>query len=299
MNINYILIMRPKHWVKNLAVVLPLIFAVKVGCAWSVVHIFTAAAIFCLLSSFVYIINDINDREQDRLHPHKKNRPLADEKVTISGSLLLAFALLIASFIAAWIFTPQIIPFLAAYALLQLLYSLALKNIVLLDVICIAVGFVLRASAGAAAIEVEISPWLFICMFTLCMFMGFCKRYNEKKALGNSDSADFHRNTLSDYTPQLLTHLVTLSAGIAIISFISYAMSPHTIAGFGSERLVYTLPVVVYAIFRFAMISMKGLYEGPTDIILKDRPFLLAACIWFLWVFIVINQDAFQRFLTS
>lgn len=291
MNTDYIRMLRPSHWVKNFAVVLPLIFAMKISCTNSCGSIFEAAAIFCLLSSFIYITNDIKDREQDSLHPHKKSRPIASGKISIKAALAVAILLLIVAILWSWLSVPQILPFLGAYIGLQLAYSFGLKKVVLLDVICIAMGFVIRASAGAAAINVEISPWLFICMFTVCLFMGFCKRYNEKAAFPTEDQAIKHRDTLIDYTTELLTHLVTLSAGIAIIAFISYAMSPQTISHYGSEKLVYTLPLVVYAVFRFAMISMKARYEGPTDIILKDRPFQLATFSWCAWMFIVINWE--------
>ncbi len=289
MNINYVRILRPAHWVKNFAVLLPLFFAMKIDDAQSCVLGGIAAVIFCLVSSFVYIINDIKDREQDSLHPHKCSRPIASGQVSIAHAFTAAVVSIILALLAAYIFVPSILPFVGAYIGLQLMYSFGLKRVVLLDVICIAMGFVIRASAGAAAIGVEISPWLFICMFTVCLFMGFCKRYNEKAAFATHEQAKMHRHTLMDYTPELLTHLVTLSAGLAVISFISYAMSPQTIAHFGSQKLVYTLPVVVYAVFRFAMISMQGIYEGPTDIILKDRPYQAATFIWCVWVFVVIN----------
>ena len=288
---NYIRILRPNHWVKNFAVLLPLVFAMKINSVRSCVAGCIAAAVFCLVSSFVYIVNDIKDRQQDRLHPHKRNRPIASGQIGDNQALTVAIILVVCSLLWAYISVPAVLPFVGAYIGLQLIYSFGLKKVVLLDVICIAMGFVIRASAGAAAIGVEISPWLFICMFTVCLFMGFCKRYNERAAFANQGQAQMHRGTLMDYTPELLTHLVTLSAGLAVISFISYSMSPLTIAHFGSEKLVYTLPVVVYAVFRFAMISMRGIYEGPTEIILHDKPFIAAALIWSVWVFAVINWN--------
>ncbi len=291
MNTGYIKMLRPAHWVKNLAVLLPLVFAMEVGNINSVVRILTAAAVFCLLSSGVYIINDLRDRPVDKLHPHKKNRPIASGGVDADYAFITALILITAAFVSSFLFFSRIFIFLAGYFCLQAAYSFSLKRVVLLDVICIAMGFVLRASAGAAAIKVAISPWLFICMFTICLFMGFCKRYNEKVIFADSDDGQKHRDTLLEYTPELLTHLVTLSAGLAVISFISYAMSPLTVGNFGSEKLVYTLPLVVYAVFRFAMVSMKALYEGPTEIILKDRPFQIAAFLWGLWVFTVINWE--------
>ena len=289
MDMSYIKMLRPTNWVKNFAVVLPLFFAMKAGDIISCVNILEAALIFCLLSSFVYIINDINDQKSDIYHPYKKDRPIASGRVSIANAVVVAAGLLFAAFLWAYLYVPQIIALGAGYIALQMAYTFGLKRIVLLDVICIALGFVIRAAAGAVAIDVAISPWLFICMFTVCLFMGFCKRYNERATFDADSAAAMHRDTLLEYTPQLLTHLVTLSAGIAVISFISYAMNPLTIAQFGSEKLVYTLPVVVYAVFRFAMISMKAIYEGPTEIILQDRPFQISVAVWFVWLFAVIN----------
>ena len=177
----------------------------------------------------------------------------------------------------------------AVYVALQISYTMYLKQRVLIDVICIAMGFVLRAVAGAAAVKVAISPWLFICMFTLCLFMGFCKRYSEVVTLGDPGAAESHRPTLIYYTPELLTHLITLSAGIAVVSFLLYGLSERTIENFGTNYFVYTLPVLVYGVFRFAMLSMEGAYAGPTDLILHDRPFQATILLWIALAIIVIK----------
>lgn len=299
MYIDYIKILRPNHWVKNFAVLLPIVFAMKINSVSACISSVTAMIIFCMVSSFVYIMNDIKDRRQDIIHPRKKCRPIAAGTVKTSWAVFIAAIFITVAIIWAKISVQRILPFVGFYIGLQVAYSFGLKKIVLIDVICIAMGFVLRASAGAAAIDVQISPWLFICMFTVCLFMGFCKRYNEKAAFETQSEALMHRDTLIEYTPELLTHLVTLSAGLAVMSFISYAMSPLTIAHFGSEKLVYSLPLVVYAVFRFAMISMRGIYEGPTDIILKDRLFQVAALLWCLWTFTVINWKMINNFFSS
>ena len=171
---------------------------------------------------------------------------------------------------------------IVGYLLLQLLYTFVFKQIVLIDVICISLGFVLRAMAGAVAIQVEVSCWLFICMFTLCLFMGFCKRYSEIMIISDKEMAINHRPILIEYTPQLLTHLITLSAGIAVVAFLFYGVSESTVARFGTVYFVYTLPVMVYGIFRFAMLSMKGAYHDPTELILNDRPFQATVILWLL-----------------
>ncbi|MHC4061197.1 MAG: UbiA prenyltransferase family protein, partial [Planctomycetota bacterium] len=178
---------------------------------------------------------------------------------------------------------------ISVYLLLQIFYTVSLKERVLVDVICIALGFVLRAACGAVAIGVVISPWLFICIFTLCLFMGFCKRYSEVVTMGEGVHAGSHRVTLLEYTPELLTHLITLSAAIGVIAFLLYGLSERTVEQFGTNYFIYVLPVVVYGVCRFAMLSMKGAYSGPTDIILRDRPFQLTVGIWMVAVLGIIR----------
>ena len=275
---------RPEHWIKNVLVFLPVLTAKRMGDPWAWLSAAVAAAAFCLISSAAYIVNDIRDRANDRLHPRKRNRPLAAGQVTVAAAATEATVLLLGSLAAAavvdWGRQPVLILVIAAYILLQLTYSFMLKRIMLMDAICIALGFVLRAAGGAVAIRVVISPWLFVCTFSLCLFLAFCKRRNEIVTLGGLGRAGEHRSTLSGYTPELLTHLITLSAAIAIIAFLFYAINSRTVANLGTTFLLYTLPLVVYAVCRFAMLSMGGRYADPTDLILHDRPFRLAAALW-------------------
>lgn len=280
---------RPGHWIKNVFVLMPVVFGEQMGdpAAWGKAIVATLA--FCFASSFAYIINDIKDAESDRLHPRKKDRPIASGRVSIKAALIEAFVVLAAAGIIAVSVSVPLLIMVGVYVLLQICYSEILKHKVLLDVICIAIGFVLRASAGAIAIGVEISPWLFICMFTLCLFLGFCKRYNEVVTLGDVTVAGKHRPTLLEYTPDLLTHLITISAGIAVVGFLLYSLNIRTVEHFGTDYFVYTLPVVVYAIFRFAMLSMKGVYTDPTDIILHDRAFQVTVVVWFTMAMVIIS----------
>ncbi|HUT29933.1 MAG TPA: decaprenyl-phosphate phosphoribosyltransferase [Sedimentisphaerales bacterium] len=280
---------RPRHWIKNLVVLMPVVFGLQMYHAGSWLRAATATAAFCLASSFAYIVNDIKDRESDRAHPAKKDRPLASGRIgaraaVIEGVVLAAIALILAqslSFLVTGI--------VSVYLLLQIFYTVSLKERVLVDVICIALGFVLRAAAGAVAIGVAISPWLFICIFTLCLFMGFCKRYSEIATMGEGVHAGSHRATLLEYTPELLTHLITLSAAIGVIGFLLYGLSERTVEQFGTNYFIYVLPVVVYGVCRFAMLSMKGAYSGPTDIILGDRAFQLTVFVWILAVLVIIR----------
>ena len=283
-------LIRPSHWVKNLVVFLPLAFGLQLTRpdAWGRVSL--AAAAFCLMSSCVYALNDIRDRHRDREHPVKARRPVASGRIGIAQAGLLA-AVLAALALAAcgllWLLWPRrgvsaalVAAAVVGYLLLQAAYMIRLKRSPVLDVVCIALGFVLRAVGGAVAIPVEISPWLFVMTFTVCLFMGFCKRFNEQAVLIEAGRAARHRPALAGYTPQLLTHLITLSAAIAVMGFILYSVDRLTILHFGTNLLVYTLPVFLYGVFRFAMLSMEGRFSDPMAIILHDRPFQATVLIW-------------------
>jgi decaprenyl-phosphate phosphoribosyltransferase len=269
---------RPSHWIKNIVVLMPVVFGMQVHLIGAWGKAIVAAAAFCCISSFAYILIDIKDRQSDRSHPVKKNRPLASSQISISTAATEAFVFLLLAMVLAQ--NIMLLFAILAYLLLQVLYTLVFKKKALLDVILISLGFVLRAAAGAVAIKVAISPWLFICMFTICLFMGFCKRYSETTAITDIDSMQSHRPTLLAYTPELLTHLITLSAAIAVTAFLLYGLHERTVEQFGTNYFIYTLPFVVYAVFRFAMLSMKGSYLDPTDIMLKDRPFQMTILLW-------------------
>jgi 4-hydroxybenzoate polyprenyltransferase len=279
---------RPSHWIKNAIVLLPVVFAKSVLDAASWARAGVAACAFCLASSAVYAANDIVDREQDRQHPDKGLRPVAAGRLSIVSAATESILLAVAALALAYGVNPLVCLCVLAYLLLQMAYSLYLKSKMIVDVICIALGFVLRAAAGALAIRVEVSHWLVVCTFTLCLFMGFCKRRNEVGLIGDMEAAVGSRPTLSTYTPELLTHLITLSASIAIVSYLLYASSARTIGNVGTPYLVYTLPFVVYGVCRFAMLSMTARYRDPIDLILSDRPFQATLALWFGCTFVVL-----------
>jgi decaprenyl-phosphate phosphoribosyltransferase len=293
-------LVRPGHWIKNAIVLFPVVFAMRTGdaSAWRAAGV--AAVAFCLASSAIYVFNDIRDRAADRLHPRKKDRPLAAGQVSVTTALVEAICLTAAGIFVALYVNNLLLVMVTLYLLLQFAYTLLLKHKVIIDVICIAMGFVLRAVAGAVAIGAEVSLWLFVCTFTLCLFMGFCKRCNEMVTLSEPRQAAGHRKALAGYSSDLLTHLITLSAGVAVVAFLLYASNERTIENFGTNYLVYTLPIVVYGIARFAMLSMKGCYSDPTDLFLRDRPFQLTVVVWFVAVVAVIRHGRdLERWLTS
>lgn len=285
--IDLIRLARPRNWIKNVIVFFPLVFAGHLFSAEAWQGASLAAVAFCLLASACYVLNDIQDRAKDRLHPTKKNRPLAAGTVSVPVAGVWAVILGAGAFGLAAFNSKPLLVVLALYLALQVTYSFAFKKRILLDVICIAIGFVLRAAAGAAAITAPASPWLVICTFTLCLFMGFCKRSNEIATLGNNEKAQEHRATLGAYTTELLTHLITLSAAISVMAFLMWAANPATHINQGGIGLVFTLPMMIYGIFRFAMLSMKGVYADPTELIFKDRPFQLAVMLWVAAVMLI------------
>lgn len=288
----YLHLMRPHQWTKNVFLFAGLVFARKVGDPASVTAAVIAFACFCLLSSAVYVMNDVHDCEEDRLHPRKKTRPIASGAVSPGNASVLALLLATVGLLGSYILLDVRFLFVAAvYLALQGFYTFLLKHQVLLDVVLIALGFVVRAIAGAVAVKVAISPWLVICTFTLCLFMGFSKRRCELRAFSsNGGAAEKHRKTLAYYTPDLLNHMTTLSAGIAVVSFMLYANDTRTVTEFGTNYLIYTLPLVVYAIFRFAFLVEHDLVDGPTDVVIRDRPFQVSLVLWALAALVVIYR---------
>lgn len=283
--VHLVRLVRPAHWIKNVIVLFPVVFALRVGdlAAWGLAV--AAGVAFCLVASAAYVANDIWDRHSDRLHPGKRDRPLASGEVSVRAAWALSAVLLVVGAAVAWLLGPMTLAVVLAYVLLQVAYTLYLKYRMILDVMAIALGFVLRAAAGGLAIRVELSPWLFICTFTICLFMGFCKRRSEAAAIADAGTAARHRATLHGYTPQLLTHLTTLSAAIAIVSYLLYVTAPRTVEHFGTTYLFTTLPLVIYGICRFEMLSSFAGYTDPTDLILHDRPFQVTVVLWALMVF--------------
>jgi 4-hydroxybenzoate polyprenyltransferase len=277
---RYIELARPKGWIKNAIVLFPVIFAQRMDDAGTWGAALVAAAAFCLAASAMYVFNDLRDRHCDRAHPLKRARPLASGAVGPRAAGMEAAVLLGGAVVVAGAAGRGVLTCLATYVALQAAYSLWLKHQILLDVLCIALGFVLRAAAGALAIGVAISPWLVVCTFSVCLFMGFCKRTSEIAAFADAEDAARHRGTLRGYTPQLLGHLMTLSAAVAVLAFLLWATSERTRQHLHTVGLVYTLPLFIYGVFRFAMLSMLGRYGDPTDLLLRDRPLQAAIVLW-------------------
>lgn len=289
---DYIDLVRPQQWVKNVVVFAGPAAGLKLASAEAFPAVTLTFIAFCLAASAGYAINDVVDRTADRRHPRKSSRPVAAGRIGVSSAILMAVILAGASGVAAIFLSSGVKIVLAVYLALTVVYSLTLKRRVILDVLVIAMGFVLRAMAGSFAVDVPTSKWLIACVFTLCLFMGFGKRRCEIVMIGDADDAEKHRKTLVRYTPDLLNHLLTVSAGIAVITFLLYTLDTtgHP-APFHKEQLFYTLPLVIYGLFRFAMLTESGVYTGPTEIVLKDRAMLATIVLWAFIALVIAYQS--------
>ncbi len=273
-------LVRPAQWVKNIFVFAAWGFSDKRYDFDAFLTSSAAFLAFSLLSGAVYAFNDLRDYREDRLHPTKRHRPVARGAVSPALAASLAIALTIAALAVSSRLPSGFMLTAVTYLVLNLFYSLGAKRLVLLDVIIVALGFVLRALGGAQALDVEVSAWLIICTFTLCLFLGFGKRRGELAMLDAPGEAAGHRATLASYTPDLLNQLLAVTGGIAVITFLLYTLDPHTARTF--RPMIFTTPLVFYAVFRYAMVIERGEHPGPTDVLINDRPFLVTAVIWLL-----------------
>ena len=287
-------LLRPTQWVKNVVVFAGPAAGLKLSSGHSLGQAMVAFAAFCLAASATYALNDVVDRTADASHPTKRLRPVARGAIRPATAVVVATVLAAAAIsLTTWVLSSGVTAVLAGYLALTLAYSLTLKRRVILDVIVVACGFVLRAFAGAVAVGVPTSEWLIACVFTLCLFMGFGKRRCEIAMIGNAEEIGHHRRTLVRYTPDLLNHLLAVSAGIAVITFLLYTLDTQGHPSpFHKEHLFYTLPLVIYGIFRFAMLTELGIYSGPTEIVLKDRAMVLAIVLWALCALVIAYQVA-------
>ncbi len=275
--------MRPAHWVKNAFVAAPILFAMpegRFGQVWAWGQCAMAVVSFCLVSSAIYLINDVCDRRQDRAHPIKRLRPVASGRLSRAGALVAAAAVGGAGVAAAALAALRahdpaaplhglgVLVWVGAYVVMNLLYSLWLKARPVVDVIVIALGFVLRAMAGADAIAAPISPWLAVCTFTLCLFVALTKRRSELAALPDAAEAAPAGRW---YDTRDIEHMLTVSAALAILTYSLYCLAPRTIDRIHSAHMVWTIPLVTYGMFRFNHVTRQAAGRDPVAVLLCDK----------------------------
>jgi 4-hydroxybenzoate polyprenyltransferase len=286
---NLIVSLRPDQWTKNLIVFAALIFAVKLLDPAALALASAAFLIFCVLSGCVYLINDVSDREADRRHPLKRLRPIASGALSPGTAIAWATGLSVAALAAAYALRPLFALTAAAYLALFALYTHTLKHVVILDVMSIALGFVLRAVAGGLVIGVPISDWLLVCTILLALFLGLAKRRHEITML--ADGASGHRRILEEYDPYLLDQMIAIVAAATLVVYIIYCASPETAERFGTRLLVLTTPFPIYGIFRYLyLVHRKHGGGSPSDLLLRDRPLLSCVALWGIAVVLLIYR---------
>lgn len=274
---DYIKLLRPKQWIKNFFVFAALVFARKYDEADAVFRTLGAFVAFCALASVIYIINDTCDREADRQHPKKRLRPIASGAVTPASAIGLAALLgALGVGLGAWL-GRGVLLVLLVYFVMNLAYSLKLKHVVILDVLLVAIGFVLRVEAGAAAIQVPASVWLLLCTLLLSLFLALSKRRHELVLL--ETDASRARAILDEYTPQLLDQMVAVCTACTLMSFALYTIDPNTQASFPGMK--YTIPLVLWGIFRYLYLVHRRQEGGdPTELLLADRHLMFIVTAW-------------------
>lgn len=281
-------LLRPHQWVKNGFVFVGLLFS-EVGDDWKLRgSVLLAAAGFCLMSSCVYALNDVLDREADRAHPLKRKRPLASGTVNLGQAYALALVCGTAGLALGAAASAIVVAILLAYLALNLAYGAGLKNIAILDVFIIAAGFMLRIFAGTWGVNIVPSYWLLLCGLLLTVFLGFAKRRAELMASdGNGSDGAGRRAVLYDYTPALLDTMMAISAAGVIVSYSLYTVSPDTIALHRTDKLIYTLPFVLYGLFRYIFLVHRRGGEDPAWTLLSDVHMLVVVALWLgvtLWL---------------
>ncbi|MCL4811456.1 MAG: decaprenyl-phosphate phosphoribosyltransferase [Vicinamibacteraceae bacterium] len=276
---SLIVSLRPSQWTKNLVVFAALLFGRELLDLRSFVLAAAAFVIFCALSGVVYLVNDVVDRENDRQHPIKRHRPIASGRLGPRLALGVAIVLAAAALVAAAAVGRGFLLVAAVYLGLLSVYSGPLKHAVIIDVMTIAIGFVLRAVAGAVAIGVPISHWLLVCTILLALFLALSKRRHELVLLQHG--ATSHRRILQEYSPYLLDQMIAVVAAATLVAYALYTVSPETIDKFGTDRLLLTLPFPIYGIFRYLyLVHQKQGGGSPAEMLLTDRPLLACVALW-------------------
>lgn len=270
---------RPTQWTKNLFVFAALIFAQKIFDGPLLLRACAAFVVFCLMSGSIYLVNDIMDYEEDRVHPKKSRRPIAAGRIGRGTAAAVAVVLAAVSLAGAFFINPGFFIVGAVYIGLQIAYSIKLKHVVILDVFIVASGFVLRVVAGGLVIHVQLSSWLLICTTLLALFIAMSKRRHELVLL--EEGAPNHRPILKEYSAYLLDQMISVVTASTVIAYCLYTVSEDTVKKFGTSHLIYTTPFVLYGIFRYLyLVHKKGLGGSPEELILKDKPLAIAVLLW-------------------
>ncbi|MGD2294572.1 MAG: decaprenyl-phosphate phosphoribosyltransferase [Candidatus Aminicenantes bacterium] len=282
--------LRPYQWTKNFFVFAPLIFSQNIFNVPLLLETVLAFAVFCVLSGAVYIWNDLRDIEEDKLHPVKSQRPLASGRLGKTPAVVAAVVFCLLGLGSALALNTFFFLLALVYIVLQFFYSGWLKHVVILDVLIIAAGFLIRVVAGGVAIEVKISQWLLICTFLLALFIALSKRRHELILL--EKDAGNHRPILEEYSPYLLDQMIAVVTASTVVAYCLYTISDETVAKFGSTNLIFTVPFVLYGIFRYLfLIHQRSGGGSPEALIVKDKPFLVGILLWIVAAILILYVE--------
>jgi len=270
--------MRPQQWVKNLFVLAPVVFAHRLDDSLALSRALLALAAFCAASSAVYLLNDVRDREADRHHPLKRQRPIASGQVSATLAIGTAAVLVVLALAAGAALGRLPLALVFGFLLLNTLYTAYLKHLVILDVMVLAVGYLVRVEAGAATVGVAVSSWLLLCTLFVALFLGFSKRRHELLLL--AERAPDQRRVLSQYSPAFLDQMINVVTASTVICYALYAMAEESVAKHG-RGLVYTVPFVLFGVFRYLyLVYQRPGHSNPTEDVLTDPPFLVNFALW-------------------
>ena len=287
---NYLKLIRIPQWIKNFFVFVPLLFSQHLFDSDYFLTVSTGFLAFCFTTSAVYIFNDIVDVDADRAHPVKKLRPIASGKISKLSAIIFAIILFIIVLILTTFFNLSFTISLAIYFILNVFYSTTLKHIVLLDIFSIAAGFLIRVIAGALIINVEISSWLLLTTMFISLFLAVMKRQSELRLVAEDETAAT-RKVLSNYSLDFTSQMATIAASAVIICYALYTVSSRTVSIFGTEKLIYTTPFVVFGIFRYMFLvylNKKG--ENTTEIMITDLPMIFTVLLYILTTTLIIYK---------
>lgn len=282
-NLKYLFIsLRPKQWIKNLLVIAPLFFSKRMMDISVIASVVWAFILFCMFSSSIYLLNDILDKDKDRRHPKKSKRPVARGLVSFREGLVASFLLLVLA-VALSLFLGEKFLFIGlAYWSINLLYSVYLKQLVIIDVMCIAIGFVLRVMAGGIAVGVPASHWMLTTIIFLSLFLAFTKRRGELALFIKAENG-VSRPVLKNYNMQILDQFLVISATASIMSYALFTLSDYAAIRFGTKNLVFTIPFVIFGIFRyFYLIHFTHDNENPIEVAFSDLFLVINILLWII-----------------
>jgi decaprenyl-phosphate phosphoribosyltransferase len=286
---QYLKLLRVSQWVKNLFVFLPLFFSLRIIQLDLLVWTFDAFVAFCLVSSAVYILNDLRDIEADRLHPKKKYRPVASGSISRAAAIIAMLSLLFPGLMISWLFGPTMLALVLLYVFLNMAYSMKLKHIPIIDISIIAAGFVIRIFVGGVATDTKIYLWIIIMTFLLALFIALAKRRDDVIIYMETDTKV--RKVVDGYNLTFIDSAMMIMAAVIIVSYIMYTVSPDVVAKFNSGNLYLTTAFVILGILRFMQITYVENNSGsPTEILLKDRFIQYALAGWIVSFAIIIYR---------